>query len=45
MKNDAKYEFYSNHKAMDVHKDAAKRDEELMLKSIVEREAKIDKEI
>ena len=39
-KNDAKYEFYSNYRGMESYRDAAKRDEQTMIKQMAERDAK-----
>ena len=42
LKNDAKYNFYSNFKAMGSMKEAEKRDEELMIKQLAERDSKAE---
>ena len=44
-RNDAKYQAFSNYKAQGNFNEQAKRDEEIMLKVIAEKEAKEDRDI
>ena len=40
LKNDQKYQMFNNYQAQGNYQDAAKRDEEVMLKQMAERESK-----